>query len=69
VAHTSARKKRDVSCPYDRCPYEGSFEMLKRSLTELSERASCLQVESRWVKRLVFAELIILAGILLALIS
>jgi len=69
VAHTSARKKREVSCPYDRCPYERTFEMLKRSLTELSERVSCLQVESRWVKRLVFAELMILVGVLLALIS
>jgi len=43
--------------------------MVKRSLAELSERVSCLQVEARWVKRLVFAELMILAGILLALIS
>jgi len=43
--------------------------MLKRSLTELSERVSCLQVEARWVKRLVFAELMILVGVLLALIS
>jgi len=65
----SARKKRSATCPYERCPYEGTFEMLKRSLAELRERISCLQVESRWVKRLVFAELMILAGILLALIS
>jgi len=64
-----ARRKRDVSCPYDRCPFEGTFNMMKRSLAQLSERVSCLQVEARWVKRLVFAELMILAGILLALIS
>jgi len=64
-----ARRKRDVSCPYDRCPFEGTFNMVKRSLAQLSERVSCLQVEARWVKRLVFAELMILAGILLALIS
>jgi len=43
--------------------------MLKRGLAQLSERVSCLQVEARWVKRLVLAELMILAGILLALIS
>jgi len=64
-----ARRKRSASCPYERCPHEGTFEMLKRSLTELSERVSCLQVEARWVKRLVFAELMILVGVLLALIS
>jgi len=64
-----ARRKRSASCPYERCPYEGAFEMLKRSLAELSERVSCLQVESRWVKRLVFAELMILVGVLLALIK
>jgi len=64
-----ANKKRSARCPYEHCSYERTFEMLKRSLAELSERVSCLQVESRWVKRLVFAELMILAGILLALIS
>jgi len=64
-----ARRKRSTTCPYERCPYEGTFEMLKHSLAQLSERVSCLQVEARWVKRLVFAELMILAGILLALIS
>jgi len=63
------RRKRSAVCPFEHCPYEGAFEMLKRSLTELSERVSCLQVESRWVKRLVFAELMILVGVLLALIS
>jgi len=64
-----ARRKRSATCPYERCPYEGTFEILKRSLTELSERISRLQVESRWVKKLVFAELMILVGVLLALIS
>jgi len=64
-----ARRKRSASCPFEHCPYEGTFDMLKRSLAELRERISCLQVEARWVKRLVFAELMILVGVLLALIS
>jgi len=63
------RRKRSASCPFERCPYERTFELLKKSLAELSERVSCLQVESRWVKRLVFAELMILVGVLPALIS
>jgi len=63
------RRKRSAVCPFERCPYEATFEMLKRALAELGERVSCLQVESRWVKRLVFAELMILVGVLLALIS